>query len=171
MRNKTMKTTKEILTFFIITLLIMSCKSDTKVKFPILTSVGDLVSVEIKGDVKTEGEYRAIKPDEYLYLLTFKGKSEFILNGSIDKSDPHRLLVDQDGTEYWPIYSGSLNEDGIISDNDWMISGNMTVSENGEWVYSGTLTIPKPEFILIYYIPKNIKELSLRDGTVQIPIK
>lgn len=168
-----MKTTKGIFVFYIIALLIMSCNTDTKVKLPVETSVGSLVSVEQKENVMTDRKDLAINSEEIFYLLTFKGKSEFVLNGPFDKSDPIRVLVDQDGTEYWPVYYGSMGENGVITGNDWMFSGgNLTGGEDGQLVYVDVnLTLPKPEFTLVYSIRKNVKELSLRDGDKQFPVK
>jgi hypothetical protein len=150
----------------------MSCGTNNKVKLPIDTSVGNLVSIEQKMNVATDGENIAIKPGEILYLLTFNGKSEFSLNGPLSKADPQRALVDQDGKEYWPVYSGSLREDGVISNKEWNFSsGVMTGGEDGQLVFvDGSMTIPKPEFTLIFCVPQNITKLALRDGDKQFPV-
>jgi len=167
-----MKTTKVNLVFYMITLFIMSCSTDNKIKLPVDTSVGSLVSIEQKENVTTAGENIVVKPGEVLYLLTFKGKNEFSIKGPMSKSDPKRALVDQNGTEYWPVYSGCLREDGVISDEEWKFSsGHMTGGEDGQLVFvDGSMTIPKPEFTLIFCVLQNNTKLALRDGDKQFPV-
>ncbi|MFZ5939945.1 MAG: hypothetical protein ACOYXB_05175 [Bacteroidota bacterium] len=156
---------------FLLALFAIAC-SGGKTPLPVETTIGSLNSVEKVKTVQLADKSVRLKENEEFYVLSFTGKNEFILNGPMDQTEPRRALVDKDGHEYWPVYYGTLSEEGIISNEDWMISGgHLTGNDQGQLVYvECKMTLPEPEFMLIYILPLKSRDIALRDGDVLYPL-
>jgi hypothetical protein len=159
--------------FFLLIPLFISC-IDIKVKLPIETSLGNLVTIEQKDMVETSGGKITPKSEEVLYLLIFEGKSEIPFNVTVQTTDIQRaipfilesireyapLIVDQETyNQYTPVFTGSPDTIGIISPNGWGIDGDV---KNYNW--KGKLTMQESRIALVYLIPKTAVKLILKDG-------
>jgi len=161
-------------------LFFISC-NENKVKLPIETSLGNLVKIEQKDMVETNGKKIIPQPEEILYLLLFEGKSEIpfnvtVLTKDIQTAMPYilesvndftPLIVNQETrTQYSPIFVGTPVSDGIISQSGWGVNGE--VNNN---IWTGTLILMQPKIILVYLIPKTALKLSVKDGEQEYQFK
>ncbi len=143
-----------------------------KVNLPIKTSLGDLVKVEKKDNVRTDKETIAAKTDEDVYVLNFEGKKEIQLN-DVPVPDAYKLaqfpLVDSTGKSFVSVFVGGPAKDGALSGDKVSLSGNMTGKDGKFWVTGGKLEFPEAKVTIVYVVPKNAL-LTFKDGGQQYPI-
>jgi hypothetical protein len=140
----------------------MSCTGN-KVKLPIETSLGKLVRIEQKESVVTDERSVTAEAGKVLYLLSFEGKSEIPYEGVQNEGLRSFTLVDAQGTEFSPVFSGSPTDAGKLSNKEWRYNGQMK-GQNGKFVFVGTLSVPTAKIALVYSVPKDASGLSLKDG-------
>ncbi|MFS8085741.1 MAG: hypothetical protein ACMG6H_08940 [Acidobacteriota bacterium] len=172
---------------FLSLLLSVSCGGG-RVKLPAKTSIGDLVEIK-KGD-KVAMDDPVIVPittpsGEIAYELHFEGTNE-ITYGQNKESFLSPSLVDSTGRVYPFVYAGSIGPDGLLTRKDWRANGlyrpdvgdsritisNLNVSAwPGKWQgwnFTGTFTLPKSDkprrVVFVYSVPKDARELKLKDG-------
>ena len=158
-------------------------KATNKETLPIKTSLGDLVKIENKDEVKTVNETilkpevnKTIlpKPEEVIYVLSFEGKTKIEYEG-IKSSDPSELLhfplVDSNGKKFIPVFVGSTAKEGVLSNQ------GIWYSEKSKWdgkkavpTGEGEIILPEPKLTLVYIVPKDASGLALKDGGQQHPI-
>ncbi|OGU75874.1 MAG: hypothetical protein A2V93_01855 [Ignavibacteria bacterium RBG_16_34_14] len=161
-------------------LLFISC-NENKVKLPVKTSLGNLVKIEQKDMVETSEKKIIPKPEDNLYLLIFEGKNEIPFNVIVQTMDIQKaipyilksvndltpLIINRETrTQYSPVFVGSPDSVGIISQNGWGINGDVK-----NYIWKGTLTLHKPKILLVYLIPKTALKLNLKDGEQEYQLK
>lgn len=168
--------------FFIVLIILsfVSC-NEYKLKLPVETSLGNLVKIEQRDFAETSEKKIIPKSKEVLYLLFFEGKSELLYNVTVHTMDIQEavpyilksinncvpLLINRETRiQYAPIFVGSPDSNGIISQDGWGINGNV---KNYNW--KGTLTLNKSKIVLVYLIPQKTLELRLKDGEHEYRIK
>lgn len=163
---------KIVFTLILTLLLFISC-SENKVKLPIATSLGNLVEIEQKDMVQTNKKQITSNSKEELYLLIFEGKSEVLYDGKSKEDGPWRVLIDSKGTQFWPVFAGTPQKDGIISNAEWLMHGTSEdlVVVEGKLIFKGTATLPEPRVALIYLVSKEAIGLTLKDGNQRYPIE
>jgi hypothetical protein len=141
---------------------LMSCTGN-RVKLPIETSLGKLVRLEQKDSVVTDERSISAEAGKVLYLLSFEGKSEIPYEGAQNEGLRSFALVDANGTEFTPVFSGSPTNAGKLSAEQWRYNGELK-GQNGKFVFVGTLSVPAGKIALVYSVPKDASGLFLKDG-------
>lgn len=130
------------------------------------TSLGNLVRVDYVESIKTDKDPVNPKPDEIICILNFEGK-DAIEYKDVEASkvfDVFNLpLVDSNGKEFKPVFSGTPGTDGVVLSKAITANGTMG-GKDGKWVATGRLGIPGSRIVLVYTIPKTSTGLSLKDG-------
>jgi hypothetical protein len=139
-----------------------ACSSNS-VKLPIETSLGKLVRIEQKDNVATDERSISAEAGKVLYLLSFEGKSEIPYQGVQNEGLKSFTLVDSNGTEFSPVFTGSPTNAGPLSDKELRYNGELK-GQNGKFVFVGTLSVPSGKIALVYSVPKDASGLSLKDG-------
>lgn len=158
-----------VFTLILALLLLITC-TENKVKLPIATSLGNLVEIEQRDMIQTNEKQFTPNTKEVLYILMFEGKSEVLYEGKLKEDGPWRALIDSKGKEFWPVFAGTPQKDGVISNAEWIMSGTVEVVEV-EPVFKGKATLPAPKLALIYLISKDAAGLTLKDGNQRHPIE
>lgn len=176
----------------ILILTLLLCASCSKnVTLPIKTSLGDLTKIEHKDKATTTKETLTAKPGEVLYVLSFEGKKEFEvkdvavpelarLTGGLSDASDIRLtdfsvgaapglgdvllpLVDSSGKEFKPMFFGTPNAEGVLSNDNIKFNGSVTGKDGKPWVRSGKMDFPEGKVTVVYAIPEKAT-LTLKDG-------
>ena len=154
----------------LLAVLSAACSGD-KVQLPVATSIGNLVRIEEKPSVTTSDGVIEATSREVVYVLSFEGKKEFAYEGKTETEGPKSLLlIDSRGNRFSPAFAGTPTPDGIISDKEWLLNGELR-GRDGKWVFIGTLSIPEPRIALVYRVPKSASGLVLQDGQQQHAIE
>jgi hypothetical protein len=140
-----------------------------KAALPMKTSLGDLVKIENRNEVKTDQETIALKTNESLYAFSFEGKKKIEFKG--DKSaNPNSYLylplIDPTGHEFVPVFAGGSVKDGVLSKKGIDIITQFRIAKNFEQVPTGEgfIMLPEPKLTLVYLVPKEVSGLALKDG-------
>jgi hypothetical protein len=170
--------------------LCASCAS--KVSLPIKTSLGDLTRIEKKDKVNTNKEGISPKSGEVIYVLSFEGKKEhevkavavpelITMTGGLSDNSDIRFdnfnvsaspgmasalnlpLVDSSGKEFAPVFFGTPNTEGVISNNGARFNGHVTGRDGKPWVTTGKFDFPEAKVTVVYVVPESAT-LSLKDG-------
>ena len=158
---------KLLVTMFL-ALFLISC-AGSRVRLPIKTSLGNLVSIEKKDSVTTDERTISAEAGKVLYLLSFEGKSEITYEGAEREALQTLTISDSKGTEFAPVYSGSPTNTGTLSGKDWRYNGALK-PQNGKFVFAGVLSVPSGKIALVYSVPRDASDLSLKDGKEKHPI-
>jgi hypothetical protein len=149
-----------------------------KAALPMKTSLGDLVKIENRNEVKTDKETISPKATESLYVFSFEGKKKIEFKG--DKSaDPNSYLylplIDPTGHEFVPVFAGSAVKDGVLSKKGIDIIGEFRIVRGAKGLEQvptgvGEIWLPEPKLTLVYLVPKEVSGLALKDGEQRFQI-
>jgi hypothetical protein len=152
--------------------------SANKVTLPTKTSLGDLVKIENKDQVTTDKETILPKSEEVIYVLNFEGKKEIQYSG-IESSNAFDVLylplVDSNGKEFVPIFVGSRDKKGNLSNKDMENIVVSVVRKEGGVLKpvptgAGKIVLSEPKLTLVYVLPKGASHLALKDRGQRYPV-
>jgi hypothetical protein len=154
--------------------------------------LGDLTKIEKKNNVSTNKDPITPKSGEAIYVLSFEGKKDrevkdvavpeliSLTGGLSDNSDIsldnfnvsagsgmasalNLPLVDASGKEFAPVFFGTPNTDGVISNIGARINGHVTGRDGKPWLTTGKFDFPEAKVTVVYVVPESAT-LSLKDG-------
>lgn len=183
---------RRILSASVVLMLSLCASCARKVSLPIKTSLGDLTKIEKKNNVSTNKDPVTPKPGEVIYVLSFEGKKDrevkdvavpelINLTGGLSDNSDIRLenfavsagsgmasalnlpLADSSGKEFVPVFFGTPNTEGVISNNGARFNGHVTGRDGKPWVTTGKFDFPDAKVTVVYVVPESAT-LSLKDG-------